>query len=186
MNFATFLIIAVTTSAVAFIWQILFHVYPAYKRAKIAESQSILAKCVVLLNRDALLNAKICTGHYLHDKFYKLLFCVLTDKTKLSFNMLRHVKYDDKVLEERNKFRSEIDALDDATKQTIENATFSVAKVLILRNPLIFIMLLLRLNKVKRDFHEKKAKAVLRRSMIISTEYITVSSRDDDYSFVPC
>ena len=31
MNFGTFLLVAIVSVVIAFIWQLMFHVYPAYK-----------------------------------------------------------------------------------------------------------------------------------------------------------
>lgn len=186
MNFSIFIIVATLSIFIAFLWQLFLHIYPAFKRVKIAESLAVLAKCVTKLNQKALLNAKICNGHYLHDKLYKLLFCVLTHKANLKFRMLSHVKYTQEFEEERKKFRSEIESLDEETKQIIDDAIFSVAKILILRDPLIFLLICLKVRQGVCGFHLRQPKQIIRRKMIISTEHLTITAKDDDYSFVPC
>lgn len=186
MKVETFLFVAVISSSVAFLWQYMFHVFPAQRSAKIAECLSVLAKCVTKINRDALLNSRIQNGHYLHDKLYKSLFCVLTHKINLKFSMLHHVKYDEETEKERRKFRKEIDSLDKDTREIINNAIFSMAKILLIRNPLIFILLCTKAQQEQRDFKSKKIKYTLKNRMMTSVEYMTIKARDDDFSFVPC
>lgn len=186
MNLESFLYVAFATVAITIMWQFIFHVLPAYKSAKIAESLAVLAKCVKKLNQTALLNAHVTNGHYLHDRFYKLIFCILTHKVNLKFSMLDHVKYDEESELERNKFKSEIESLDGDIKTLIEDATFAVAKILILRNPLIFLLICLKLQMKQVDYHRNNAQNTLRDKMITSAELITVKARENDYSFVPC
>jgi hypothetical protein len=186
MNIGTFFIVAVTSSFVAFIWQYIFNVFPAQRSALIAECLAVLAKCVTKINREALLNSRIRNGHYLHDRLYKSLFCVLTHKVNLKINMLGHVKYDDETEKERRKFRKEIDSLDEETRKLINNAIFSMAKILLVRNPLVFILLCAKSQKVQRDFKSKNLKCTIRNRMITSVEYMTIKANKDDYLFAPC
>lgn len=186
MNLEIFLIVATSTTIIALVWQLVFHVYPAYKSAKIAESLSVLAECVKTFDQDMLLNARVSNGHYLHDRFYKLIFCILTHKVNLKFSMLNHIKYDENAESERKKFKSEIDSLDEDTKKLVENATFAVAKILILRNPFIFLSVCFKSQREKVNYRNRNTKTILRDKMITSAELITVKASDSDYSFVPC
>ena len=197
MSLTTFLAVVIVSTFMAFLWQLVFHIYPAYKKLKISQSLAILAKCITRFDKEVLSSSLLTDGHYLHDKFYKLLFATLTHKVNLKRSMLKHVKYDQTSETEYLKFRAEIDSLDDNIKSLIADASFSVAKILILRNPIIFFRICLQIRQEKhgfrtakdkphihcKDSHVVKAKSFIRSKMVLSTEYITANAKDDDYNF---
>ena len=182
----SFLIVAISSTLIAFLYQLIHHVYPAYRRVKIAESLSILAKCVKKLDKDALPNAVIKNGDYLHDKFYKLIFCVLTHKANLNQSVLDNIKINKNSEKERLKFLSEIESLDDEMKEIINQSKFAIAKILFFRNPVLFTRTCMKTMKKKRAYHMSNTKEYVKSSMVISTEYMTVKARDEDFAFTPC
>lgn len=189
MDTGILLIVAIISSAIAFLWQFFYHIFPAYKSVRIEESLATLAKCLTQLDKDALPNAKIFNGHYLHDKLYKMLFYVLTNKANLNFSMLRHIKYNKASEDEMRKFKTELDSLDETTKEIVDNAIFAVAKIFMLHNPCVLILSFFIIQQKKRDYIKQlkqQPKQFLRKKMILSTEYITVNARDEDCLFVPC
>lgn len=185
MSLTTFLAVAIISSFIAVLWQLVFHLYPAYKRLQISQSLSVLARCVARFDKEVLSSAQLTDGHYLHDKFYKLLFTTLTHKVHLKSSMLKKIKYDQRSEAEYLKFRAEIDSLNDSLKSLVADASFSVAKILIFRNPLIFFRICLHIRQEKHDFHTAKVKSFLRSKMVMSTEYMTANAKDEDYNLIP-
>lgn len=185
MDFLTLFVIMAVSTLILFIWQFFTRVFPAYRSAKIHESLAVLTRCFAHLNQDELLNAKITRGGYLHDKFCKTIFLVLTHKISLKFSALKHLTYDKKSEISRRKFRSEIEALDKETREVIAEAIAAIAKILLIRSPIVFTLALIKQARQERHFKLHNGKKYLRKQAIDSAETITVCSRDDDYQFVP-
>lgn len=185
MDFLDFFIIAVVSSLSLFVWQLLTRVYPAYRSAKIHESLAALTESFTRLNQDGLANAKITSGDYLHDKFCKLVFLVLTRKINLKFSALRHITSNAETEKGRMKFHSEIQALDEETREIVGRAILATAKIFWLRNPIVFTLALIKQVRQDRNFSGYNEKRYIPKQAMKSAEAIAFCSGDDDYSFVP-
>ena len=187
MSFLPFVIVALAAILLAFLWELIFRVYPAYRAASIEKSLYLLTRCATRLNQSALPEGKIRDGHYLHDRFYKLVFHILTNKINLRFRILKHIdEYPSSSEEARSVLRAEINALDENTREIIDKAIYAMSKILLLRNPVVYTLFCLKIRQKERVFQVQKARRDLRDRMMKSAEYLTVSARDDDCVFVPC
>lgn len=185
MELSTFIAVAVLSTLLAIVWHIIFYIYPAYKRLKIAKALVTLSKCVRAIDEGPLLDGTISRGGYIHDNIYKLIHGTLTSKVNLRFKMLKKLSINDKYIEDKAKFNAELNALDEETRRLIDTAMFSIARIMIFRDPAIFILACL---KVKRNGNgtQKGGRALIRKRMISSTEAIAVNAKDADYSWNPC
>jgi len=164
------------------IWQLLFTVYPSWRRLKIAQSLSALAQSLNLLNQDALVTAKIRHNQYLHDRHYRFLYNALTHKVDLRFRMLKVINHDAEAERECRKFHEEIENLDAETKEILRSASYAVGKILLFRSPIIFLLICLKIKRKRNSFLSSDTR---RKKVTDTAEYITISARDDDYQLIP-
>jgi hypothetical protein len=184
MNFLTFVGVVVSSTVLTIAWHFIFHILPAYKKLKIAEALVALAKCIRAIDEDPLLNGKISKGGYLHDTIYKLIHGTLTNKVDLHFSMLKQIPITKERLSETTQFQDELASLDEDTRRFLDVAMFAVAKILVLRNPIIFIMVSFKIRRGNK--HQKNGKIKLRKKMITSAEAIAINAKKGDYSWLPC
>lgn len=185
MNWIAFFYVATASSLLTIIWQLVFNVYPAWRRVKIARALAVLARCLTKLNQDAFLNGRIHHEHDLHDQYYKFLFNVLTQKINLRFKMLKNIKHDKKAEQEISLFRAEIEKLDKETRELISSASFAVGKILMFRSPLI---LFLAYRKIKRERYSylMRERCRMEAALTSTAEFITMNARDhEDYRLTP-
>lgn len=195
MNFEAFMYVAIVSIAGTFLWQMYFYVLPAYKKALIAESLVSLASGVKRFNQKALGDGEVKKGSYLHDKLYRVLYSVLIHKTDLRFKALSHVRYDEETEKGVQKIRQELDALDEETKCHIYDAIYAMSKILIIRNPVVFLMICIKTSFTRKSYYSEKTvlksrcnsdKSPLKKRMVLSAEFITVNAKDEDYVLAPC
>lgn len=179
MNWITFFYVGVASTILTIAWQLLFRVYPVWKEVKIERARSVLAKSLTAFNHGALLEMKICDGHYLHDKYYKFLFTVLTHGVRLRFRMLTTIKHDEKAEHELQIFRKEIISLDERTQKVIADASFAVGKILLLRNPFVFVAAYALIRGKRKSFRSKML------AVTATAEYITITAGENDYNLLP-
>ncbi len=171
MNLTTFIIVAISSILAAVVWEVIFNIIPAWLNFKREEARVSLTEGIGRLNDDVLINAKIKGGQYLHDNFYKFLIDTLCNKPMLKYGMLKSINCDEESERRRNNFRAEIDSLDKETKTVVNNAIYASSKMFLLDNPIIFFMFLLKVIRVKRDYHTE----LLRDRMMRSSEYYTIN-----------
>jgi hypothetical protein len=176
MELRTFILVAFISISVAYISLKFFFVFPAWKNFHIQKSKASLAKCLKLLNSDALPNGRISNGDYLHDRFYKMIFDVLmSDEHKITIYTIKNFKHSKNEEERRKEFRAEIERLDKETRVIIDNAIFSLGKIVFLQNLLVFPMLIFKGNIERKKYKEKFVRSRVMRS----AEYLTVREGDD-------
>jgi len=184
MDMINFLMVAAVSTMVAAGWLFVTRIFPAFKAAKIQESLVSLTRCLAHLSRGPLAEATLTNGEFLHDKFYKLSFMVLTHKVNLKFSMLHRLT--SRTEFKRSKFHREMEALDPEIRQLVDLAIIATAKILWLRNPVIFTMSLLKQWHMSREPKSSSHRAALRTRAIRSTESMALmGSRVQDYEFVP-
>lgn len=162
--------------ALAYLSVKLFIVFPAWKRYRIQKAKTTLSKCINRLNSDTLPHAKIMNGHYLHDKFYKLIFSIYTYGSPkiVTTSGLRH---DEKTEINRKSFRSEIEKLDHETKGIIDDSMQAISQILLFNNPVNFPLLIIKSTRELARFN--------RENMVRNAEYLTVSEQIDVISYPP-
>lgn len=186
MSWIIFVEVALLSTLLTVIWQWLFKIYPAWKKLAIARAHAELVASLVELNRGALLDRKICNGHYLHDRYYKFVFKVMVHRNsvKVPFAMLSDVKHDEKSERDLRRFRQEIQSLDEATREIIKNASYAVGKILFIRNPILFPLVCIMQKKGRSSFLSRKARI---KGFTDTAEYIVFSETNgtDGMTYAP-
>jgi len=163
-----------TCLAIAYLLVKVTIVLPAWKQYRIQRAKTTLSKCINRLNSDTLPQAKIRNGHYLHDKFYKLIFAVYTSGSPKIVSTTG-IKHDEKTERNRRAFRSEIEKLDNETKAIIDDSMLAISQILFFNNPLSFPLLFIKSTREMSRFN--------RANMVRNAEYLTVSDKKDVISF---
>lgn len=184
MELYIFMWVAIVSSCLAFVGLILFTLFPAWKRAKIAEALVVLARCCKKLDQNALINGRIQQGQYLHDNFYKLIYSILLYKINLKTSLLVK-KIDDHDLECAKIFRREIDSLDKETRDTVNQAMVNILIILFLRSPVVSTMLFISVLNSKTN-QINKPHGLFKKLIAASAEVLTVKADQNDYDVVPC
>lgn len=175
MNFITFLELVFLSVLLAIIWEFFSTIFPSWKRMKLERAMRDLTHSMVLLNKDALFTAKIKSGQYLHDVFYKSMLMALCEKPNWKLGMWKLVRYNEETERAMQNFRSEIDALDKRTRGIIDNAMYASGKVIFLCNPFLVFLFSLKLIKSRQEFRaSKKPKRFMQDRLIRSAEYYTI------------
>jgi len=174
MSISTFIVFACLCTIAAYLFVKLAIVYPAWKRHKVQDAATVLSKCLKHLNSDALPSAKIKNGHYLHDKFYNLLYFIYTNDNPI-IKSTANIIHTEKIEQERKKFRNEINNLDPETRAIIDESLAAIAQILWLHNPLKFIICIVKSTTARGNFE----KGALKKQMVRDGEYLTVRELDD-------
>lgn len=175
MNFMTFLVIVLFSVLAAILWEVVSTIFPAWKRMKIERAMRDLTHSMILLNKDALLTAKINGGQYLHDVLYKSLLITLCEKPDLKLGMWNLIRYNEETERAMQKFRSEINALDRRTRTVVDNAIYASGKVIFLCNPFLLVLFSFKLMKSQKEFRAaKKSQRFMEERIIRSAEYYTI------------
>lgn len=186
MELSTFVFVAVVSIALTIAWHCIFYIVPAYKKLKTASALLALAKYVRAIDENPLLDGTISKGGHLHDNIYKLLQSTLINKVTLHFSMLRQISINKNELETVKKFQGEMDALDKDTRRLIDQAMFTVAKILMFRNPVVFMLIYFKIRKTTKHEETGNTNTKLRKKMIVSAKAIAVNAKTGDYSLSPC
>jgi hypothetical protein len=181
MTYTSLIVSIVCTTIIFILWQIAFRLYPAWKKAKQEEAMVSLTQCLVQLDAGAMLNGHISSGHYLHDKFYKFLLCLLDERKIMSIHLLKAIKPTPQTEEGHIAFRKEIEELDKETKALVKQAIFSVSKILLFQNPYIYLRILLKTTKTHSENKQPFVlKQKLRSGMMQPAEYLSVNVKCPD------
>ena len=184
MEILNFFIVAVVSTVIAAAWLFLTRVFPAYKAARIQGSLAVLTRCLAHLSRGPLAEAALANGGYLHDRFYKMAFMVLTHKINLKFRAIFTATSGSDF--ERAKFHREMESLDSETRQAVVSAVRSMARIFFFRNPFIFLITIVKQIVVSRDFKKPASRDELRNRAAKSAESLAlVGIQNRDYAFIP-
>lgn len=175
MNAITLIVFAIICTVIAYVLIQLCIVFPAWKKYRIQKATTSLSKCLQLLNSDSLPTAKIKNGHYLHDKFYRLLISIFMCDNP-TIKSTANISYDAKTELDMNKFRTEIDNLDIETRRVIDEALSAITQIVFLNNPIKFSICLKNTMKSRKNLRNTS----LRNKMVRGGEYLTVR---DEISF---
>jgi hypothetical protein len=172
MSTIAFIVFAAISTAIAYALIQFCIVFPAWKRHRIQQATTSLSRCLNALNADALPNAKIRNGHYLHDRFYRLLFSVFRCDAPIIKSTAK-MTYDKKVETDMKRFRDEIDNLDDDTKAIIDEALSAITLLVFLHNPIKFFVCVVKSIMRQNAFKNQS----LKKKMVRGGEYLTVNDR---------
>lgn len=151
-------------------WCVLYSciVRPAKKHLAEARAKADMTRCMVELNQRIFLPGTIQWGSCLHDSFYKFLFCATQQHDRLLRpELLGQLRHDSTAEQRRLTFRREIDKLDQDAKLVVDRAILSIARKMMTETPILFIVVLFRTHKLRLDYEK---------SMVESTEYITIAT----------
>lgn len=172
MSIVTFFVVVLSSVLIAIVYLFTTIIWPAVKSAKIRGSLVILARCISQLNRGPFAEGKITNGGYLHDRFYKVAFMVLTHKINLKFRLLFTLPRGPDF--EKRKFHLEMDALDSETREHVISGIRAMAKIMWFRNPVIFTLSILKEVIISRDFKEPTSKERFRNCAAQSAESVAL------------
>jgi len=171
---STDLCIIVLSIAAAYVFLQLFVVFPSWRKLKAQQARASLAKCFRVLNDGPFQSGAITNGHYLHDRFNRIIFCVLMvdDLKILSNRKVTHTKAEE---DKRKKFREEIEALDPEIQKVVDKAVWAMGSLIFLQNMIDFP------SYVAKSIHAKQLydRKYRDEQMMRSGEYLTVTSSAD-------
>jgi hypothetical protein len=150
-------------------------VLPAWRDYKAQKARASLAKCFRVLNDGPFQTGTIANGHYLHDHFYRVIYRILmNDELKISTTgNVTHTEHEEI---KRKEFRKEIEALDQETKVTVNEAVLSMGTLVFLQNLIQFPTLLFKCVRAK-ELYDKQARD---ERLMRSGEYIAITSTDEN------
>ncbi len=183
MSILTFFVVALASVLITIVYLTVTMILPAFKSAKIQESLVALTQCLTHLSRGPFAEGEITNGGYLHDRFYKMGFMVLTHKVNLKFGVLRSLTSGSEV--GIKKFHREMQNLDPETRQSVVSAVRAMAKILWLRNPLIFTLTMIKQIIISRDFKEPTRDKIRSQAVKSAESMALMGYRNRDFAFIP-
>ena len=171
------MLLAIAFEGVVFLW-------PAWKSARIAKSLVVLVRCLKALDK-RMATGEIKAGDHLHDKLYSLLHLVVKYKINLKPSALKHISYDPEAKQEGMRLQSEMERLDQGTRDIVNQAMLNFGLILFLRNPVVSVRVCLKIKKINQTGGLGQANPIKGR-MAATAALITLKAKDQDYRFAPC